>query len=137
MSQPMPLITGNIVKIWHGNRGHDYIVVAAQKDTSRIGLIRNTCLNNDGTIHKSKLRSMVNRRNRGESIFDSEIDIDQSTQKPGNINRVCGKRMVAPGVVKQLLTAFQIEETWEFVGPKSAPIYPPLTASDARTATQY
>ena len=94
MSQPMPLITGNIVKIWHGNRGHDYIVVAAQKDTSRVGLIRNTCLNNDGTIHKSKLRSMVARRNRGESIFDSEIDIEQSTQKPGNINIICGYRII-------------------------------------------
>ena len=132
-----PLITGNIVKIWHGSRGHDYIVLAAEVGSSKRGLIKATCLNNDGTINKHTLAKMVRKANAGQLIFDKIVDINKEQITPtGMIRRINGTRMVAPGVVTQLLTSFQIGSQWEFVNKQTA-IYPPLTALDARIATQY
>lgn len=47
----MTIKTGTLVKIWHNGRGHDYAVACLNASTNEIGLIKNNCINNDGSIH--------------------------------------------------------------------------------------
>ncbi len=47
------LRTGSIVRIWHGTRGHDYVIACVNRAERKIGLIKNNCINNDGSIHAS------------------------------------------------------------------------------------
>ena len=44
---------GTVVKIWHHPKGHDYVVVGEDLDNKELLLIKNNCLNNDGTVHGS------------------------------------------------------------------------------------
>lgn len=131
-----PLVTGSVVKIWHDSRGHDYLVVACGRDNNRVGLIKHTSINADGTIHKSSLRKMVRKAQAGETIFDKVIDLDNESTATGRIRRINGTRSLQPGVVTQLLTSFQMDEQWSFV-KNSSLIYPPSSALDSRIATQY
>ncbi len=46
----MPLVNGSVVKIWTGSRGNDYVVVAVNRSTKKIGLIKHTCINQDSSL---------------------------------------------------------------------------------------
>lgn len=46
----MPLTNGSVVKIWNGSRGHDYVMVAINRSTKKIGLIKHTCINQDNSL---------------------------------------------------------------------------------------
>lgn len=52
----MPLQNGSVVKIWKGTRGHDYVMVAINRTAKKIGLIKHTCINDNGSIHGSLTR---------------------------------------------------------------------------------
>ena len=47
----LPLLNGSVVKIWHGTRGHDYVVVCIDRNAKKIGLLKHTTINYDGSIH--------------------------------------------------------------------------------------
>ena len=47
---------GSIVKIWHQPKGLEYVVVGEDTDARELYLLKHTCLNNDGTVHKSTNR---------------------------------------------------------------------------------
>ena len=49
----MSVKTGTLVKIWHNGRGHDYALACINHSQKSIGLIKNNCINNDGSIHAS------------------------------------------------------------------------------------
>lgn len=51
----MPISNGSVVKIWNGSRGHDYVVVAMNRTTKQIGLIKHTCINQDGNIRSNTI----------------------------------------------------------------------------------
>lgn len=46
-----PLVNGAVVKIWHGTRGHDYVFACIDRTNKKIGLIKHTAINQDGSIH--------------------------------------------------------------------------------------
>lgn len=53
----MSIQTGTLVKIWHNGRGHDYVVGCLDHDARRVGLVRNNCINTDGSIHAATARA--------------------------------------------------------------------------------
>lgn len=53
----MTIKTGTVVKIWHNGRGHDYVVTCINSSNQTIGLIKNNCINNDGSIHASTAKA--------------------------------------------------------------------------------
>lgn len=80
-----PLETGSIVKIWNGSRGIDYMVVGVERDDRvpiRLGLLRNTCLNSDGTV-----RANTTRIHKWLQISD-----DEGFGVAQQVKRVCGTR---------------------------------------------
>ena len=52
-SNKTPIGLGTIVTIWHGHRGHNYVIAGIDKKTRKIFLIKNNCINQDGTIHRA------------------------------------------------------------------------------------
>lgn len=42
---------GTVVKIWHGTRGHDYVVVGVDTNSREVHLIKHNSINQDGSIH--------------------------------------------------------------------------------------
>lgn len=86
------LRTGSIVRIWHGSRGHDYVIACVNRAEKKIGLIKNNCINNDGSIHAAtnEVHKWVEYHNLGgERIVP-------------RINRVIGYR----GISEQRLVDF-------------------------------
>lgn len=53
---------GTVLKIWHGSRGHDYVVVGADPTAREIHLIKHNSINNDGRIHASTSRSYFSHK---------------------------------------------------------------------------
>lgn len=91
----MPLHNGSVVKIWHGTRGHDYVVVAINRVEKKIGLIKHTCINNDGTIHGNTLR--VNKW-----IPYEELGVQKIVPR---ITRVVGTRDIDNTIIRDFLIA--------------------------------
>jgi len=91
----MPLQNGSVVKIWHGTRGHDYVVVAINRAQKKIGLIKHTCINNDGSIHGNTLR--VNKW-----IPYEELGVRKIVPR---ITRVVGTRDVDNSLIRDFLVA--------------------------------
>lgn len=91
----MPLQNGSVVKIWHGTRGHDYVVVAINRAQKKIGLIKHTCINNDGSIHGNTLR--VNKW-----IPYEELGVQKIVPR---ITRVVGTREVDNSILRDFLIA--------------------------------
>lgn len=51
-----PVTTGTIIRIWHGSRGHDYVVMGRKTDTKQVMLLKHNCINNDGSIHAATIK---------------------------------------------------------------------------------
>lgn len=50
-----------IVTVWNTLRGHNYIVAGIDKDTNDLLLLKNNCINQDGSIHKSTTKFHLRR----------------------------------------------------------------------------
>jgi len=53
---------GTVLKIWHGSRGHDYVVVGADPTSREVHLIKHNSINSDGTIHASTAKSYFSHK---------------------------------------------------------------------------
>lgn len=47
---------GSVVRLWHGTRGHDYVVCGVDRTTDELMLLKNNCINKDGSVHKATKR---------------------------------------------------------------------------------
>ena len=50
-----------VVTVWNTLRGHNYVAVGVDKDTNELLLLKNNCINQDGTVHKSTKRFHLRR----------------------------------------------------------------------------
>ena len=82
------LQTGTIVRIWHGTRGHDWVVACIDTQSKQIGLVKNNCINNDGSIHRA-LVEQANYANRLKWIGYQNLGDEKITPK---VNRIIGTR---------------------------------------------
>lgn len=83
MDLGLPLETGSIVTIWHGNRGIPYVIAGLNRGDKTLSLLKATCINNDGTIHASV------------DDFHKEIAVDdfiEGVKVAGRVNRVLGTK---------------------------------------------
>lgn len=89
----MPLQNGSVVKIWKGTRGHDYVMVAINRTTKKIGLLKHTCINEDGSIHGAvlKIRKWIPYEVLGEQKIVPRI------------TRVVGTRQIDNSKIRQFL----------------------------------
>lgn len=53
---------GTVLKIWHGTRGHDYVVVGIDKSNREVHLIKHNSINQDGTIHASTSKAFYSHK---------------------------------------------------------------------------
>lgn len=90
----MPLVNGSVVKIWRGSRGHDYVAVAINRATKKIGLLKHTCINEDGSIHAAVYA--VHKWVKYEEFGDQKI--------VPKITRVVGTRQVDNNQLREFLT---------------------------------
>ena len=95
----MPLQNGSVVKIWKGTRGHDYVMVAINRTAKKIGLIKHTCINDDGSIHGALMG--IHKWIPYEVLGEQKI--------VPRITRVVGTRQVDNAKIRQFL--LQIGET--------------------------
>lgn len=124
-----PLETGSIVKIWHGNRGHDYIVLGVQGRgaSKQLGLLKNTCLNDDGNV-RSNTRKM-------HSWADVEQMEDFGTVS--KISRVCGTRVITNRAgINDFVRDKLRNTTLRALKPRDE-VYADFDAPDARIAASY
>lgn len=49
----LPVTLGTIVTCWHGHRGHAYVIVGIDPVARKLYAIKNNCINQDQSIHKS------------------------------------------------------------------------------------
>lgn len=82
------LTTGTIVRIWHGTRGHDYVIACINSGNRKIGLIKNNCINNDGSIHQA-LHTQALYNNRMKWIEYQNLGDEKIVTK---VNRIVGTR---------------------------------------------
>lgn len=124
-----PLKTGSIVKIWHGNRGHDYVVLGVQGRgaSKKLGLLKNSCLNEDG-----KIRSNT-------KVMHSWVDVEQMEDYgvANKISRVCGTRAIASrgGVADFVRNRLENHELRALKA--SDEVYANFDSADARLGTSY
>lgn len=124
-----PLETGSIVKIWHGNRGYDYVVLGVQgRGTSKkLGLLKNTCLNDDGNVrvNTKKIHSWAGV----EQMEDFGV--------ANKIKRVCGTRVnMSRGAINDFVRN-RLENSTMRALKASDEIYANFDAADARLAASY
>lgn len=50
-----------VVTVWNTLRGHNYVVVGIDKDTNEMLLLKNNCINQDGSVHRSTTRFHIRR----------------------------------------------------------------------------
>lgn len=50
-----------VVTVWNTLRGHNYVVAGIDKDTNEMLLLKNNCINQDGSIHKATNRFHLRR----------------------------------------------------------------------------
>lgn len=123
-----PLKTGEIVKIWHGNRGYDYVILGVQGTGAdrKLGLLKNTCLNDNGYVR-------LNTRK-----MHSWVPVKQMEEYgvANRIKRICGTRVMN----KHGITAFvrhRLKNVRMRALKESDEIYANASANDARIATSY
>lgn len=44
---------GTVVKVWKEHRGHDYVIIGEDTINQKLLLVKNTCLNDNGSLHAS------------------------------------------------------------------------------------
>jgi|JI10StandDraft_1071094.scaffolds.fasta_scaffold11426_5 hypothetical protein len=89
----MPIANGSVVKIWNGSRGHDYVVVAVNRTSKQIGLIKHTCINQDGNIRSNTVQVH-------KWISYEEFGVQKIVPR---ITRVVGTREVNNAILSQFL----------------------------------
>lgn len=53
---------GTVLKIWHGTRGHDYVVAGVDTTAREVHLIKHNSINADGTVHKGTAASYYSHK---------------------------------------------------------------------------
>jgi hypothetical protein len=136
-----PLKTGTIASIWHGNRGHLYVVAGFEKRAKKITLIRHNCINVDGTIHAATRAAVARRRTSGT--------LPKSMKKVGyeefvegvlvapKINRIYGDRDINRPALAKFIREDMGSRTIGGLAPSNE-IYPSIDiTSDARAVTRF
>jgi hypothetical protein len=123
-----PLVTGSVVKIWQENRGHDYVILGIRGTSGnrKLGLLRNTCINNDGEIHAAtnKIHKWVDVEQLDE--FNTAI----------RVKRVEGSREVSREGIRNFVRC-RVGDTAIRALKDTDEVYPELHAVDARSASMY
>lgn len=122
-----PLTTGSIVTIWHGNRGVPYVIAGLNRGDKTLSLLRQTCINNDGTIHASTVG------------FHKEIPIEdfmEGIKVAPKVNRVLGTKVIN----RRALAEFTRQRAGDFrtvALNTTHEVYPPIdvTADIRNSAT--
>lgn len=89
-----PLKSGDMVKIWHGNRGHDYVILGYNQGDRTLSLLKHNCINLDGSIHASTVAAAETGhypRSYKEIPVDDFVDGQKVASK---INRVVGTKIL-------------------------------------------
>jgi hypothetical protein len=132
MNMNEPLTTGCIVSLWHGNRGHMYVVAGINVAAKTLGLIKHNCINSDGNIHKAT---------RLAGKFHKEIAVEDFEDFDGakvatKVNRVFGQKQIN----RQALATFARQD----VGSTTLrelksdhEVYPPLEVTADHRAPAY
>lgn len=127
----LKLTTGSVVKIWHGTRGHDYVVAGYNARRGEIGLIKHTCIKNDGTLHESTKQSF---RRKGEYHSVVKVtDLMEGAKEAPAIVRVVGTREVNRAAMVDIVTNILGKSDTALQDRHS--VYPCTEGHDARVAT--
>lgn len=128
-----PLKTGTLIEIYRGNRGHVYMVAGYDRRNSQLRLIKNTCVNNDGSIHASTVDYHKTIR-----VHAGVIEGQQFLNAPA-IKRVIGERCLdreqavkVGSFVRNRLG----DRNTKFLKENQA-IYPPIMCLDGRISSKY
>lgn len=132
-----PIVTGSVISVWHGCRGHLYVVAGVNRGDRTLSLIKNNCINNDGSIHAATQRAArfhVELPYRDLGI--DEDGVESEIKMVPKVNRVYGTReinrkelasFVRHCVGSTTLRALKVEDC----------IYPSFNAEDHRSATVF
>ena len=91
------LTLGTIIRIWHGTRGHDYVFCGVDKATQEVLLLKNNCINMDGSIHASTKR------------FHKRLPLIKLAKRQAYASRVSyvrGERKVDPKVIERFIATY-------------------------------
>ncbi|RLA61412.1 MAG: hypothetical protein DRQ78_08725 [Epsilonproteobacteria bacterium] len=123
-----PLVTGSVVKIWNENRGHDYVIVGIQGRSGhkKLGLVKNTCINNDGSFHAAtrKIHSWI------------KVEQMEDFGTAPRVVRVEGSRVISRNHVTNFVRSRCGNRSLRSL-KASDEVYPDLGSIDARSATSY
>jgi hypothetical protein len=53
---------GTVLKIWHGTRGHDYVVCGIDTANRQVHLLKHNSINQDGSIHAATSRAFYSHK---------------------------------------------------------------------------
>lgn len=123
-----PLVTGSVIKIWQENRGHDYMVVGVKGRgaAKRLGLLRNTCVNNSGEIHAAT--NKIHKWVKVEHLDDLNMAV--------KVKRVEGTRSYTRDGIRSFVRN-RIRDMGLRALKASDDIYPSLSAIDSRSSSIY
>lgn len=123
-----PLETGNIISLWHGNRGHLYVVAGLNRGRKTLSLIKHNCINNSGHVHASTQR------------FHLEIPVDdflEGTKVATKINRVYGLKEINKPALQDFVRN-RVGSRTTVALTADHEIYPPIdVTADHRAAVSY
>ncbi len=137
-----PLKTGTIASIWHGNRGHLYVVAGVERRSKKITLVKHNCINVDGSIHESTRAAAERRRLNGGGLPKSVKQIDYEEFVEGvlvapKINRIYGDRVINKPALARFIREDIGSQTIKGLAP-SHEIYPSIdVTSDARAVPYF
>ena len=136
-----PLVTGSIVSLWHGNRGHVYVVAGINRGDKTLDLIRHNCFNLDGTIHKSTIKAAKRRALRRGNPFHKTIPIEDFEGLDGvkvasKINRVFGTKEIDKNGLATFVRR-HAQSTTLVELKASHEVHPPLAVTADHRSTPY
>lgn len=137
MNMNEPLTTGSIVSIWHGNRGHMYVIAGINVAAKKLSLIRHNCFNGDGTIHKGTRNSRLTRSGQ----FHKEISVEDFEDFDGakvatKVNRVYGQKQINREALSEFVRR-DVGRTTLRALKSDHEVYPPLEVTADHRAPAY
>lgn len=116
---------GSVIRIWHGSRGHDYIFCGLTEDKNSALLLKNNCINQDGSIHAATKR------------FHKTLALTKMAKKKytvSGVSRICGLR---PSVVEQSVLSFAKAQGMSIKLPKAKATFVCPTRQETEVLVTY
>lgn len=130
-----PIVTGSVISVWHGSRGHLYVVAGVNRGDKTISLIKNNCINNDGSIHAATQEAA--RFHLEIPYQEFCIDEDEPQIKMvSKVNRVYGTREINRRELANFVRNCVGSTTLRALKSEDA-IYPSFNAEDHRAAVTF